>query len=121
MPRYRIEFSGDIRKVKREYGSRGARELKRRVGLVIEEGTRDMAEQAYQYAPKDTTALAQSIIASVEREAPLTWYFGSTMPYAQRQEYEHKTKSAYFRRAIWKETPFVYDRLTTVVKDQFKG
>lgn len=117
--KYKVEFSG-IDGVQRKLGRRSAKELKRRVGLSIEQGTRDMAEQAYQNAPKDTTALAQSILASVEKEAPLTWYFGSIMPYAQRQEYEHKTKNAYFRRAIWQEMPVIHGRIASQVRDQFK-
>lgn len=121
MARYRIEFDSGIKNVKREYGRRGARKLKKRVGLAVEEGIRDMAEQAYQNAPVDTTALKHSILASVQKEAPLSWYFGSTLPYAQRQEYEHKTKRFYFRRAIRKEQPILRDRLGDIVKDQFKG
>lgn len=118
MPRYEVEFKG-VGKVKRKLGRRGANQLRKRVGLAIEQGVDDMAEQAYQNAPKDTTALAQSILASVSKEAPLTWYFGSHMPYAQRQEYEHKTKKAYFRRAIWQEMPFIQERLEYIVESQF--
>lgn len=68
---------------------------------VAEEYTDYMAEQASDNAPVDTGALANSILASVEKEAPMTYLFGSHLPYAQRQEYEHRTKKAYFRRAIW--------------------
>lgn len=118
MARYKVTFKG-VDKVQRKIGRKSANQLRRRVGIAIEEGTRDMAEQAYQNAPKDTTALAQSILASIEKEAPLTWYFGSTMPYAQRQEYEHKTKNAYFRRAIWQEAPVIGGRIKFMVRDQF--
>jgi hypothetical protein len=118
MPRYRIDFDG-VDLVKAKYGKRGARKLERRIGLAIKEGVGDMAEQAYQNSPKDTTALANSILASVQREAPLTWYFGSTMPYAQRQEYEHKTKKAYFRRAIWQEAPIIKGRIEWMIGDTF--
>jgi hypothetical protein len=119
MPRYKIEFDG-VGNVKRKLGKGAANRLRKRIGHAIKEGTYDMAEQAYENAPKDTTALANSIMGSVEREAPLTWYFGSTLPYAQRQEYEHKTKKAYFRRAIWQETPLIYDNISHMVKDHFK-
>lgn len=119
MPRYRIDFKG-VDGVKRKLGKNAANKLRKRVGHAIKEGTYDMAEEAYENAPKDTTALANSIIGSVQQEAPLTWYFGSPLPYAQRQEYEHKTKKAYFRRAIWQETPLIYDNISHMVKDHFK-
>jgi hypothetical protein len=119
MPRYRIDFDG-VDLVKRKYGRSGARKLRKRVGLAIEEGVRGMAENSYQRSPKDTTALANSILASVQKEAPLTWYYGSTMPYAQRQEYEHKTKRGYFRFAIWEEAPIIKGRIEWIIGDTFK-
>lgn len=120
MPRYKIDFKG-VDDVKRQIGVGAARKMKRRVGLALEEGVRDMAENSYQRAPKDTTALANSILASVRKEAPLTWYYGSTMPYAQRQEYEHKTKKGYFRFAIREEAPILKARLAFIVRDQLGG
>ncbi|PAE24076.1 hypothetical protein [Bacillus sp. 7894-2] len=121
MVKYRIEFDDGIKNVKRNVGRRGAKKLRKRLELALEEGTHAMADRAADYSPKDTTALMHSILASVEREAPLTYYFGSTMPYAQRQEYEHKTKRYYFRRAIRKEQPHLWGRFEDIVKDQFKG
>lgn len=125
MPKYHIEFEG-VGEVKRKLGAGSAKKLRSRVGLIIEEGTRNMAEQAYQNAPKDTTALAQSILASVTKERPLQWFFGSTMPYAQRQEYEHDgnkhdptPRRYYFRKAINQEKPVVRARLKDTVKDHF--
>lgn len=116
--RYRYEFEG-IDELRRRAGRKSANRLRKRVGNVIEEGVRDMAEDSYQMAPKDTTALAQSILTSVEKEAPLTWYYGSTMPYAQRQEYEHKTKRGYFRRSIAKNQILILSRLNDIVGDNF--
>lgn len=82
-------------------------DVERALGDVVEEYTDYMAAQASDNAPIDTGALKADILSSVEREAPLSRIFGSDLPYAQRQEYEHKTKNAYFRRAIWQyEQPF---------------
>jgi hypothetical protein len=119
MARYRIDFDG-IDKVTRKIGRKGANKLERRVGLAIKEGVEDMAENSYQRAPKDTTALANSILASVKKEAPLTWVYGSHMPYAQRQEYEHKSRYGYFRFAVWEEMPLIGDRIEVMVRDTFR-
>ncbi len=120
MPRYRVDFKG-VDDVRRQLGRGAARKMKRRIGNALEEGVRDMAENSYQRSPKETTALANSILASVQKEAPLTWYYGSTMPYAQRQEYEHKTKKGYFRLAILEEAPILHARLSFIVRDQLGG
>ncbi|WP_181349391.1 HK97 gp10 family phage protein [Thalassobacillus sp. CUG 92003] len=78
-----------------------ANELRADLDKTAERGTRSMANQASKNAPIDTGALKASIPASVQQEEELSWLFGSHLPYAQRQEYEHRTKKAYFRRAIW--------------------
>lgn len=119
MPRYKIDFDG-IDDLKRKAGRRGADRIRRRVGLALEEGIRDMADDSYDMAPKDTTALAQSILASVQKEAPLTWYYGSVAPYAQRQEYEHKSKKGYFRRSVNKNKGLIHSRIVDIINDQFR-
>lgn len=119
MPRYKIDVKGAA-ELKYKLGRQGADRLRSRVGTALEEGIRDMAEDSYEMAPKDTTALAQSILASVQKEAPLTWYYGSVAPYAQRQEYEHKTKRGYFRRSVNKNKIFIQDRIAYIVESQFK-
>lgn len=119
MVKYRVRAKG-LNEVNSHFGSRAANKLRSRVGLALEEGIRDMAEDSFEMAPKDTTALAHSIMASVQKEAPLTWYYGSNMPYAQRQEYEHKSKKAYFRRSVNKNKILLKDRIDYIVKSQFK-
>lgn len=115
MPRYKIEFDG-VGNVRRSLGRGAARRIRKQAGVRVEQGVDNMAHRSFDYAPKDTTALAHSIMASVHKEAPLTWVYGSTMPYAQRQEYEHKTKKAYFRRAIWFEMPLLKESLEAMIK-----
>lgn len=118
MPRYRFKFEG-ADDVKRHAGRRSARKLKKRIRTALEEGIHDMAEDSYEMAPRDTTALAQSIKASVTQENQMKWYYGSIMPYAQRQEYEHKSRRGYFRKSIAKNKVLIRDRMKYMVKDTF--
>ncbi|GIN10217.1 hypothetical protein J26TS2_00840 [Shouchella clausii] len=66
-----------------------------------ERTARKMANAAANNAPRETGALKNSLVASVRKEADVEWSFGSDLPYAQRQEYEHATKKAFVRRAVW--------------------
>ena len=119
MPRYTTRVKG-LDDVQRKLGRKNAGKMKGRIGRALEEGIEDMAEDSYEMAPKDTTALANSIKASIMQEAPLTWYYGSVMPYAQRQEYEHKSKKGYFRRSVNKNKGMVYERIVDITKDHLK-
>lgn len=120
MPRIKIDFDG-VEEVRKRAGRSVARRLERRVDDDLSEGIDAMAERSYEYAPKDTTALANSILASVHKEAPLTYVYGSHMPYAQRQEYEHKTKRGYFRRSVNREKIYLYEKIEFTVKHVING
>lgn len=76
-------------------------ELIRELDRVTERHARLMANEASHAAPVDTGRLASSIPASVEKEHDMSWIFGSDVVYAQRQEYEHRTKKGFFRKALW--------------------
>lgn len=115
MPRIKIEVDG-IGSVRKELGVAKAATLRRRIGTDIEQGTDEMAEQAHDNAPVDTGALKNSILASVQKEAPLTWVFGSHLPYAQWQEYNHATHGFYFRRAIHAEMRPLQEKLEHTVR-----
>ena len=76
-------------------------ELIKKLDEVTEQNTRLMANNAASKAPVDTGLLRSSIPASVEKEQEMVWQFGSNVPYARRQEYEHRSKKAFFRRSLW--------------------
>jgi len=74
---------------------------------ITETYTRKMANESASNAPVDTSDLKNSILASPRRIKAGTWEYGSELPYAQRQEYEHKSKKGFIRKSVWNNrTPY---------------
>lgn len=115
----KISVSG-ISEVRKALGKRSAALLNQAIEVDIAKGTRDMSIQAYKNAPVETGALRTSILASPKRVGKKEWIFGSAMPYAQRQEYEHRTKKMYLHRAVWSETPRLKRDLVNTIKRRLK-
>jgi hypothetical protein len=80
-----------------------ANEAVRDIEKITETYARKMASEAADMAPVKTGRLKNSLAASPRKadDEELTWVWGSDLPYATRQEYEHKTKKAFVRKAIW--------------------
>lgn len=95
----KIDGLGDVLKM---FDSVGGQQAVNDIDKITETYARKMASDSAEMAPVDTGALKNSL-ASSPRQAtePHTWQWGSDKPYATRQEYEHKTKKAFVRRAIW--------------------
>lgn len=72
-----------------------------RADKVTETYTRKMANESGEMAPVDSGDLRASIIASPERLKNALWQYGSDLPYAQTQEYEHATKKGFIRKSVW--------------------
>jgi hypothetical protein len=60
-----------------------------------------MANESAEMAPRLTGKLKNSITASVEQESEGVWTYGSDLPYATRQEYEHRSKKGFIRKSVW--------------------
>jgi hypothetical protein len=60
-----------------------------------------VVNEAREDAPRKDGHLKNSI--DIYEESPLTRVVGSDRPYAQRQEYEHKTNRGFFRKALFRE------------------
>lgn len=118
MAKYKIDFHG-VDDVLDTLGSNNARIVKRIVDDDLEEGIDRMAERSYEYAPVDTSALKHSILASVTKLSRHHYMYGSHLPYAQRQEYEHKTKKGFFRRSVLHESPEIHAKIASTVKRHF--
>lgn len=95
----KIDGLGDVLKM---FDQVGGEQAQADVDKITEAYTRKMASESAEMAPVDTGALKNSL-ASSPRQAPEphTWQWGSDKEYATRQEYEHKTKKAFVRKAIW--------------------
>lgn len=98
--RVKIEVSG-INEVRRKLGIKAAEGLGDALDIDVGVETRKMANKGADNAPVETGALKASIRYSTRRDGKMKWHFGSYLPYALRQEYEHKTKNAYLRRAYF--------------------
>jgi Bacteriophage HK97-gp10, putative tail-component len=70
---------------------------------ITETYARKMASESAEMAPVDTGALKNSISSSPQKAEGegIAWEWGSNLPYATRQEYEHKSKKGFVRKAIW--------------------
>lgn len=122
-------YSGSIRfsttvsgvyEVQKKLGAQAAKLLNAAIEIDMREGARKMTLQAYKNAPVDTGALRTSILASVRKEGDKEYILGSALPYAQRQEYEHKTKRMYLHRAVRSEKPRLKRDLYNTLKRQLK-
>lgn len=76
-------------------------ELLRALDNDVERAALKVVNEAKHDAPYETGALKNSI--DVLKDAPLSKIIGSPLPYAQRQEYEHRTRKGYFRKNLQKE------------------
>lgn len=94
--------------------------LKDAIDTDIHVGVEKMAIEAFKNAPVETGALRSSILRSPMKIRDMNYVFGSYMPYAQRQEYEHKTKKLYLHRAVWSETPKLQRELKRTIKRTLK-
>ena len=71
------------------------------VDHVAESYSRKMAEASGEMAPVKSGDLRADVIASPRRLKLGVWEFGSTLAYARRQEYEHKSNKGFIRRSVW--------------------
>lgn len=65
----------------------------------------DMADRSHDLAPVLHYVLAPSIRESPTKKKQMHYIYGSPVPYSRRWEYEHRTKSGYFRRSVGEHAP----------------
>lgn len=118
--RVKVNVRG-INEVRNKLGARAADDLVDALDLDIGVETRKIANEGADNAPIETGALKASIRFSTRRDAAMKYHFGSYLPYALRQEYEHKTKNAYLRRAWWAGTPRVEAAIRLTIRRRLGG
>src|SRR5690625_5332661 len=69
---------------------------------VTETYTRKMANDSADMAAGKSGDMSANIAASPHRLKPAVCEYGGTLPYTRPQEYEHKTKKGFIRKAVWK-------------------
>jgi len=89
--------------VLKKFAETGGEPAKRDLEKITETYARKMASESAEMAPVDTGALKNSISSSPRKAEgeEIAWEWGSNLPYATRQEYEHKSKKGFVRKAIW--------------------
>lgn len=118
--RMKVELQG-VDEIQKLLGRTAANRLHRRLADDIRDGVDRMTEQAHDNAPILTGALKQSILAHIYKESDFEYVFGSNLPYARRQEYEHKTKGFYFHRAILPEVPKLKSKMIFTIRHTLGG
>ena len=83
--------------------------------------TQIMANMTYSYAPVLEHVLAPSILNSPKKLGDMHYIYGSTVPYSRRWEYEHRTKSGYFRKSVEKNAPKLAEEIANAVKGSVEG
>lgn len=73
----------------------------REIDKLAETYARKMANSAALKAPRRDGYLKNSIVASVKRETRGVWSWGSDLPYARRQEFEHATMKGFVRKTVF--------------------
>lgn len=103
--KFNIKAEG-LDKVMRKFTIKGI-QAQGNADKITETYTRKMANESAGMAPRDSGDLKSSITASPRRLGPATWEYGSELPYARRQEYEHKSKKGFIRKSVWNNrTPY---------------
>lgn len=115
----RVQTSG-LGKLRRNLGRDGADDLKAALELDMATETRNIAMATADATPVDTGALQASIRHSSHRAGQLTYAYGSKMPYALRQEYEHKEKKRWMRNNYEKGQKKMVKTFTLTIKKQLR-
>jgi hypothetical protein len=113
-PKIKIKVQG-VEDVLMRLGKKGANELAAELDNIVEANAIKIVNEAKENAPIRDGFLKRSI-KLYGKPVMLRRTIGSDRPYAQRQEYEHATHKAYFRRALWNgRKPFRKD-----IRDEIK-
>lgn len=84
------------------------KKYKLRADRVARESIYEIGLDAQRHAPVDTGLLSSTMTSQIERssKAPSgVWDLLQGTEYTLVQEFEHSTKSAFIRNAVWKEGP----------------
>ncbi len=87
-----------LRKLDRQLGDSAIADVDR----ITEAYVRKMANESAEMAPVKDGLLKNSIASSPQQSDEVhVWEYGSNLPYATKQEYEHPTNKAFIRRSVW--------------------
>lgn len=112
----RIRAVTGLDEVLRTLGRAGAEALAEEIDGIVERNTFSMINDARQGAPRKTGKLANSIDMVDQDTKPMERTFGSDVPYATRQEYEHSTQKGFMRKAVWNNRTPLRDEINDAIR-----
>ena len=115
MAQNHIRITG-VDAVLRALGQAGAEALADEIDGIVERKVLEMINDARTMAPRDTGQLVNSIDMVDQETKPMKRTFGSDLPYATRQEYEHATKKGFMRKAIWNNRTPLRDEIKDAIE-----
>lgn len=90
--------------------------LKKAVDDTIEVRALKMVNDTKMSAPVKTGKLRNSIDIITQDTKPMVRVYGTNVPYARRQEYEHKSKKGFFRNNVQKHKPLLLNDIKKAIK-----
>lgn len=111
----RIRVTG-LDEVLESLGERGGKRLAEEIDGIVEQVVFEMINDARTMTPRDTGKLANSIDMVDQDTKPMERTFGSDVPYATRQEYEHATQKGFMRKAVWNNRTYLRDEINDAIK-----
>lgn len=93
----------------------------RAIEPVVEKHARLQANTAANRVPFESGLLSNSIQSSPKRLSKLNWSYGTDVPYAQRQEYEHRTKKGFIRKTVFEGRQVFIRDIKNAVRNASRG
>lgn len=84
---------------------------------AIDNKINEMAVYSKQLAPVLHYVLAPDIEFSPDHIGNMHYIYGSYLPYSRRWEYEHRSKSGYFRKSVSKHAPLLADDIVKAIQE----
>lgn len=110
------QFTIKVSGIKEMMKNLDPRLVEKEIDKVAETYARKMANSAAMKAPRRDSYLKNSLTASPKREEFGTWSWGSDLPYARRQEYEHATQRGFVRTTIYEYRQEYRDAIKILLK-----
>lgn len=108
-----------IEEVMAKFGKWTKQAYAKDIDKISEAYAHQMAKESARKAPYDTGALINSILASPEPGEFLgEWTYGSDLPYARRQEYEHSSRKGFIREVVWNNRDKYSEAVRKAVLDE---
>jgi hypothetical protein len=111
-----------IDEVMKEFGKWTGQAYAKDIDKVSETYARKMAKESAEkapIAPVNGGSLKASIASSPQAGEVLgEWTYGSDLPYARRQEYEHASKKGFIRTVVWNNRDKYREAVRKAVLDE---